>query len=603
MAVVSAAALAGASPAFAGATLALSTSQVAVAGGTIVYISGGTGLASTQGIRFIPSTVVSCPANYNTAQADSVDGGLITAASTALAYVSTPALPAGTYKPCIYADATTGAAFATDTFITTGGNFTVTAVPFATLGATTGQPADKVTLTTPTASLTGTTYATQFVAGTVCPATYTAASTTNIVAVTVKTSTSVLTVTVPTTVVAGTAYSICSYNGTTAGTSTLQVRGSTTFASYDKTLPVTTLSPNNGASTTATTVIATVPTAAASFTGTPDAIVSRWSCPLTRPATSALNAAPNVEPYSATMNRISTTRAAITIPVSVMVGGMDTSTPWNVCIYASNSTGAALLTAPAVYSVAPAVDLTNLKFAVGSSNPATTGSGPAQGNSSVTFSGLTGIPTTVGSVLSASLGSSPITITKVNSSSSFTGTTSAHAAGAVNLSITTAAGTKTTSAKPYTYTYGITVTPNTAPAGTNNTYLDITGAGFSALTWGATPTTGNPLTPGSAYIFLTGNAWNNQTFATGTAAFNATAAPVALCKTPLPISDTEVICTLDLANTLTAATNNVTITAANVPQGAYTVTVVNDGGTTALLATSYNFSTVASTATFTVGPY
>src|SRR4051812_9975913 len=69
----------------ASAVIALSTTQVPNTGGT-VYITGGTSLTSSMGIRYALSTNT-CPAKYDTAQAGAVDGGLITALSGAVAQV------------------------------------------------------------------------------------------------------------------------------------------------------------------------------------------------------------------------------------------------------------------------------------------------------------------------------------------------------------------------------------------------------------------------------------------------------------------------------------------------------------------------------------
>jgi len=574
------------------AAVTLSTSQVAIGGGTVLYITGGTALADTQGIRFVASTA-NCPATYATVQAGAVDGGAIKAISVATAYVTTPALAAGTYKACLHSDLTTGAAAADQP----GG--TVTAVNVATLSPTTGQAADKVTLTATTGIFTLTAYSTEFVSGvTACPATYTTASATAIVGATTKTSTSILSVTVPATLVAGTPYYVCSYVGAVAGTSALAARSNVTFASFASTLPPTSLAPTGGSSGVAATVTVSVPTTSAVFTGAPDVVVTRNSCPLVRPADAALGTTTLLEPYEPTVTKISNSKLAVTMPTTVIVGGLDVTTAWNVCTYASVTAGAALVAAPTVYSVAPVLDVSSAQYAVGSGAAAGTGSGPAQGGSQVTVSGLTGIPTAAGATLSASLGGSPINITTVNSSSSFTGTTTAHAAGAVKLSVTTSAGTKTTTTSPYTYTYGITVSPNTAATNTTPV-LDITGAGFGSLTFG-TVTDTVALASGTAYVLLTDNVWNIQTFASATDAQAVKA--ISFCNGVLPISDTEIICSLDLTQSIASvATNAPTFQATDVPAGTYTMTVVNSGED--LEATEYNYSIVSSGSTFTVAPY
>jgi hypothetical protein len=578
-----------ATPAFA-ASYSLSTTQIAIAGGTILRLYGGSAFADTQGIRFVP-TASSCPATYDAALTGAVNGGLIDADGGTVATVLTPAVSSGTvYKPCLYADATTGAVDNTDTTVDT-----LTPVNMGALSTHTGKATDKITLTARSGIFTAATYSTQFVSGVAaCPATYTTASATHIVGVTAKTSTTVLTITVPTLVV-GTSYLVCNYGGTSAGTSPLAARGSASFAVYDPTLPAAVLNPTGGSSGTSPTVTVTLPSASTAFAGTPDVLVSRNSCPNTRPA--SLTA---VAPYQASMTKISNYKIAVTMPDEVIVAGGDVTTPWNVCAYADSSTGAALVMAPAAYNVAPVLSVAGTLLAVGSGSAASTGSGPAQGGSVLTISGLTGIPTADGALLNASLGGSPINITSTTSTS-ITGTTTAHAAGAVNLSVTTAAGTKSTVNTPYTYTYGITVTPNTA-ASASTPILDITGAGFGSLAFGNV-STGVGLSVSTAYVLLTDNAWNARDFSTDKAAVDTGAGtPVSYCNNVLPISDGEIICTLNLtARVDSATTDTPTITTVDVPDGTYTVTVVNakDG----LNEADYNYSVVSSGSTFTVASF
>lgn len=586
-------------PALAAGTYVLSTSQVAAAGGTVVYLTGTGSNFTAQGVRFITPATATCPTTYANASATSgattVSAGLLGVIDATDAYITVPAVAAGsTYAVCLYADASSGAAYNTDT--TTG---TLTGVNTGMLSAVTGQAADKVTLTFPTAVLTGTTYATQFVSGqTACPTTYSTVSSTAVVSTTAKTSTTVLTVTVPT-LTSGTAYLICSYAGTSVSSSALLVRGATTFASYSSTLPTLTLNPTGGSSGTSTSVTATASSAA--FTGTPAALLSRNSCP----ATYVAGTTP-LEPYAATSTtKISTTKVAITVPNTVIVGGLDVTTAYNVCLYASSSAGA-LIAAPTTYTVAPILSVSGAQFAAGSASPANTGSGPAQGGQTITITGLTGIPTaaavTAGAKLTAALGGSALNNIVPIDATSFSAVTTSHAAGQVTLSVSTAAGMKSTTIAGghyYTYTYGITVSPNTSPTATAPV-LDITGAGFSSLTF-ADITTGTALAAGNAYVLLTNNTWNAQTFATAT---NAQAlAAVSYCNTVLPISDTEIICNLALANSISAVTSNAPTIAVGtgVANGTYTVTVVNAG--TNLLATSYNYSIVSSGSTFTVSGY
>jgi hypothetical protein len=407
---------------------------------------------------------------------------------------------------------------------------------------------------------------------------------------------------------------VCAYNGT-ASTSTLVARSNTTFASYSTSLPATTVSPSSGPSGAATNILVSVPTTSTIFTGAPDTLLARNSCPGVRPATAALGATTGFEPFAATTTtKINASKLAVVLPAGVIAGAADVTTPWNVCVYASTSTGAALLAAPGTYSAAQVLDLSTAAYAVGSGASGASASGPVQGGSTITISGLLGIPTDPTALLTASLGGSPIDITTVNDATSFTGTTTKHAPGAVALSITTAAGTQTTSTTPYTYNYGIAVTPNTAVAG-STPVLDITGAGFTAIptaTWGtayaASGATGNGIGAGAgkARVLLTDNAWNNQSAfgSTGVTATNGVA-PLAQCTGVLVISDNELICTMDLAHKLVVTNTGADVNApsGNVPVGVYNVTLINSDAAAALTTAANNYSVVSSTSAFTVAPF
>ncbi|MFC7527653.1 IPT/TIG domain-containing protein [Actinoplanes sp. GCM10030250] len=578
-------------PAFATTvTVTFTPTQAPTAAGTTITVTGTNAFtnANTEVYsgRFVPSTVT-CSGAIPAVSATAVDAGTVTRVDNDSATLVTPALTAGSWKLCFWDDyaSTLGSPAATSSTV-------LTAVPYGSLNSNNGQVAEKITLTNSGAPFTAATYSTQFVSGvTACPATYTAAGNNNIVATTAKTSTSVLTVTVPA-VTAGTPYLICSYAGTT-NTSALLARSAATFATFDKTLPAISINPTGGSSGVETTVTVATPGTSVVFAGSaPAALVTRGACPNTYPVSLS------GEPYAAAVTKISGTKIAATMPQTVVVGTGDVTTNWNLCAYASSSAGATMITAPAIYSVAPVLDLSTAKFAVGSASAATSGSGPAQGGSTITISDVTGIPMTAGATLSASLGGSPINNIKAISSTEFTGTTSAHSPGPVNLSVTTAAGTKSTTNTPYTYSYGITVTPNVAATDTTPV-LDITGAGFGSLVFGTV--SGSALAANRAYVLLTDNTWNAQTFSTDTDALVVKA--VTYCNTVLPISDTEIICTLDLTASISAVSGNAPTIAAGteVPAGTYTVTVVNSGED--LNTLDYDYSIVSSGSSFTVAPF
>jgi hypothetical protein len=472
------------------------------------------------------------------------------------------------------------------------------AVAFGTLSATNGSIAggNQITLTAPSAPFTSTT-ATYF-STSQCTGTYASG---NITATVSKVSTSVLTVTVPKTLTVATPYYICIYSGTTVGTSPLVGRSDVTYAGYTATLPTVTLVPTNGSSGNPDTKAITITSAPDTILGSaPATLFARNSCPGTYPS----SVSSTVEPFDGATTKISTAKVAVTVPATVVVGPNDATTPWNTCLYASTSPGAALIAMPGVFTVAPVLDVSSATL-----DP---DSGPAQGGIRISIDGLDGIPTAAGALVQASLGGSPLTNITVIDNTEISGTTSMHGAGVVDLTVTTAAGSQTLAAA-FTYTYGVTVTPNTAAPNTTPV-LDITGAGFTGLSFANACPSGTcaVVAANKSYVLLTNNAWYGQTFpaspATGLASpWLSGAPPTALCNNVLPISDAEIICTLDLAKEVASASaadaTSVITTTTNagdgVTPGTYTITVVNDGDD----INDGEFSVVSSGSTFTVAPF
>jgi hypothetical protein len=572
-----------AAPAYAAVTTSLT--QVPTQGGyKLTVTDSSTPFVALTNYKSQWITAVSCQSSMQTAGSTVVNGGTSAATSTSVISWTTPVLPSnGNWKMCIYDNAGTTLKTTTDNMFAT---------PWATLDKVSGPSgtANKIVLTAPANAFTGTT-TTFNSAG--CPATYTAPVSTTIIAAgaAAKSGTTMLNVTTPTSLTAGTAYSICVFAGTTVGSSALVVRSDVTYAVYASTVLAATLTPAGGSSATVGYVTLSAPTDTFVGNGPFGALFSRNSCPL------AYAAGAGTEPYAGTVTKINTGKVAITSPVGVVVNPGDATTPWNVCTYADATSGA-ILTTPATYTVAPVLDLSAVTNA--SITPA---AGPAQGGTKIVISNLAGIPTAAGATLSASLGGVPLTDVSAINSTSIKGTTGQHGAGPVQLSITTAAGTKTTTIDivtdptdaAFTYNYGIKTTPNTAAPGSTPT-LDITGAGFSSLSFqdvdagGATPDT-------KAHVLLTDNAWNQQDFSSAINGLTDTAA-ITQCKTVLPIQDTELICTLDLANTLDVTP---AVDPADVPPGTYTITIVNTGA--GLQDTLYNYSVVNSDSTFTVSAF
>jgi len=158
--------------------------------------------------------------------------------------------------------------------------------------------------------------------------------------------------------------------------------------------------------------------------------------------------------------------------------------------------------------------------------------------------------------------------------------------------VTTAAGTKS-AASPFVYSYGVTISPKTAPTNTT-TYVDILGVGFSSLSFG----TGNPTTgtPGSR-VFLVKDVYNGAADSVDTAEWDF--APVQECTGIFPISDNEIICQLDLGGTLDT---DGTALGTDVSNGTYQITVVKNSLPGATIVAG-DVSIISSGSTFTVAPY
>ncbi|MDT4989799.1 MAG: hypothetical protein QOI74_3893, partial [Micromonosporaceae bacterium] len=171
----------------------------------------------------------------------------------------------------------------------------------------------------------------------------------------------------------------------------------------------------------------------------------------------------------------------------------------------------------------------------------TPAAGSAQGFTQITVTG-TNFPTAAGSI-AASIGGLPLTGIVPVSATTFTAVTPPHSASAtpVPLSVVTAGGT-TVSLGAYTYSNGITVSPNTGTNGRPNaTPIDVLGLGFSGLTLNRTDTNGSTPDNAKAHVYLARGAYDP-------AASNGakTAGQSTECLSVLVVSDVELVCTLYL---------------------------------------------------------
>ncbi len=393
--------------------------------------------------------------------------------------------------------------------------------------------------------------------------------------------------------------------------------GSTaSLAATTATQTVMTLSSTTGATTGANTLTLTLPSTSTAkfvntlvgvqFQATTSTAAATASC-ATNPATS------NAATATGTLRYISNTKVSIVVPDLTSLA----TSYVLVCAYnQAQSAGTIPTTATVVgkanYLVAGAPTL-RLTASGGAIVPA---KGPTVGGQLVTiYAAAAGdFPTaiTTATPLTATLGGQPLTNITPLSNQSFSAVTPARAAsGAVTLTVTTAGGTVTSTAAntgvtPYTYVNGVNVSPNTVPQG-QSVDVDVTGSGFSALTFDGTSagvSSGNGTAAGtnstSAHVYLVAGAYNQASYAAGATKTNG---QVTECTTPVVISDTELICTVNAAKkidtTTSAGTYTWPVAASNVANGTYTLTVVNDGSAT---APTY-LTALSSGATFTVSDF
>ncbi|MFI7547998.1 IPT/TIG domain-containing protein [Actinoplanes sp. NPDC049599] len=314
-----------------------------------------------------------------------------------------------------------------------------------------------------------------------------------------------------------------------------------------------------------------------------------------------------------TVKRVSATKIAFTVPSApagysdapltttpstantnglALMGGQ-TSAKWNVCVYDGTDPAASTLLATSTYTIATRPKITGI----------TPGSSPALGGQLITING-SGFASTG---TTATVGGAALTNVKVASNgNSLTGNTPAHAAGTGFAVVVTTAGGSVTSTDPdnnglpddgnpattvdnpitFDYSNSISVIPNTAPAN-QKVDLDIQGVGFQQLVFNAVSATAP-----TAQVFLVQGAY--------VAASNR---GVKRCTGILVVSDTEIICTLDLTTDRLVAADSTVDTGNKVAEGAYTVTVVANGDPAEADLAVIAASNVNSGATFTVAPY
>jgi hypothetical protein len=297
--------------------------------------------------------------------------------------------------------------------------------------------------------------------------------------------------------------------------------------------------------------------------------------------------------------RINSGRIAVTVPAELALPASFTTARFNMCVYDTDSLTTSTLLASAAYSIAAKPTITNI----------TPTAGPALGGYTVNVSG-TGFT----SGTTATLGNVALNNITVNTAGTLlTGTAPARPAGSnIQLVLTTQGGTVTSndpdnngkigvgvsddaaSAMNFGLTNGIVVTPNTAPSGSTPS-LDIQGVGFSGMSFVDATTSWTTAIDATPHIALIAKS-------TGYGLAAAGARPISLCRGVLVLNDTELLCTLDLDNSLDPTADTATSTSADVPTGVYNVQIIQTNAATTTTAQAGG-TAITSGSTFTVAAY
>ncbi|BCJ41849.1 hypothetical protein GCM10010168_75370 [Actinoplanes ianthinogenes] len=322
------------------------------------------------------------------------------------------------------------------------------------------------------------------------------------------------------------------------------------------------------------------------------AAASQSAVPRATAAVTASGAVTTAGVQNATgVKRVSTTKIAFTVPTGLALVGSQATSKWNVCVY---DTGTNSLLATTTYTINARPKITSI----------TPTSSPSLGGQTITVNGE-GFATAAGAT-TATIGGAALTNIKMNSSgTSFTAVTPQHAADTgLAVVVSTTGGTVTSldpdnnnlpqdadnatndAPIPFSYSNGISVTPNTSP-NTAQVDVDVRGVGFQDF-----------ILPGAlddndsevARVLLL-----DAPYAQG-----STSTATAECTGVLIIDDTELICTLDL-NGADGATD--ADPADNIDEGTYTLTVVENASDQEADMAVANPSIISSGSTFTVAPY
>jgi hypothetical protein len=312
-------------------------------------------------------------------------------------------------------------------------------------------------------------------------------------------------------------YNICLYDAATAAGPLLS------FVPY--TVNLVGLNVSSGSYLTSNGVTASSPVAFLSGVTAPGVLLMPGGgCPGTYSTAPFGSGTPLAVTGAGSVRKLANNRLAVTIPPLSLMNNQPT--PYQLCFYANATNGALLATAMYTASV------------VANPTGVTPAAGPATGGSTITVTG-TDFPTEPKSI-TATLGGVPLVNIQSINDKAFTAETPAHAVeNNVTLVVTTSSGTKALQGA-YSFLNPVKVSPNTAPNTAPVVDVDVQGMGFLSIAFG---TSGN-----AGRVFLVSGAYNGADAGSGVRANG----PVTECVNVLPISDEELICTLQLNRRLNA---------------------------------------------------
>jgi hypothetical protein len=346
----------------------------------------------------------------------------------------------------------------------------------------------------------------------------------------------------------------------TVGTITAVVAGSATAAFAVPTAVAVTLTPTVGPSGGGNSITIAIPgnaTTDVQFSSTSRVQFQFGTggtdnCAATIGTPTAVTASAGIVQVPASGTRVLTPyKLAVSVPTGTAAAGgltLADTTPANflVCVYDTANSNYLTAKSNATsndYQVGPVARIDSV-------TPAT---GPSQGSTTVKITGanldlLLGANGSANTAGAVTIDGQVAAIVGTPSASTAYATVPAHSAGGPFTVAVNTAGGQTVKQASYTYTNGISISPNTAPnTKVTPTDVDITGVGFQAMDWSGTANSNTP-NSATAHVYLVKGIYDPTAAGNvGLYAAPKTNGQITECQDVLVIGDNELICSLYLA--------------------------------------------------------